>query len=96
MTKPKIFVSRRIPQAGLDMLEKVCEVEINPYNRVLNKDELKEGVKGKEGLLCLLTDTIDSEIMDAAEGIKTIANYAVGYNNIDINEATKTPAVSNS
>lgn len=89
MSKPKVFISRRIPQPGLDIVEKVCEVEMNPEDRVLSKDELKEGVKGKEGLLCLLTDTVDAEIMDSSEALKVIANYAVGYNNIDIEEAAK-------
>jgi len=87
--KPKVFVTRRIPQAGFDILEKRCEVKVNPHHRVLTKKELIEGVKGTDGLFCLLTDTIDKEVMDANPNLKIISNYAVGYNNIDIEEAAK-------
>jgi len=87
--KPKVFVSRRIPQPGLDIVEKECEVKINPYDRVLTKRELIEGVKGIDGLLCLLTDTIDGEIMSVNTNLRIISNYAVGYNNIDVEEATR-------
>ncbi len=87
--KPKVFVSRRIPQPGLDIVEKECEVKINPYDRVLTRGELIEGVKGIDGLLCLLTDTIDGEIMSVNTNLRIISNCAVGYNNIDVDEATK-------
>lgn len=54
----------------------------------MTKDEIIEGVKGKDGLLCLLTDTIDKEVIAAEPELKMIANYAVGYNNIDVQTAT--------
>jgi lactate dehydrogenase-like 2-hydroxyacid dehydrogenase len=85
----KIFVTRRIPQLGLSLLEKHHDLEINPENRVLTKDEIIEGVKGKDGLLCLLTDTIDKDIIMAGPNLRMIANYAVGYDNIDVDCATK-------
>ena len=87
--KPKVFVSRRIPQPGLDIVEKECEVKINPYDRVLTKKELIEGIKEVDGLLCLLTDTVNGEIMSVNTNLKIISNYAVGYNNIDVEEATR-------
>ena len=87
--KSKVFVTRRIPQPGLDMLEERYEVVVNPYDRVLTKDELVEGVKTADGLLCLLTDEITAEVMDANPNLKVISNYAVGYNNIDVEAATK-------
>ena len=55
----KVFVTRRIPEPGLEMLREKCEVEVNPEDRVLTKEEIIEGVKGKDALLCLLTDDID-------------------------------------
>ena len=85
----KIFVTRKIPEAGLDLLRKEHEVEVNPYDRVLTKEEIIQGVKGKDGLLCLLTDTIDEEVINSEPRLKMIANYAVGYNNIDVEAATK-------
>ncbi len=95
--KPEILVTRRLPPKAMELLEKNFKVECNPYNRVLTREELFEGVKGKQGLLPLLTDPIDAEVMDnAGPQLKIIANYAVGYNNIDVGAATvRKIAVSN-
>lgn len=85
-----IFVTRRIPQPGIDMLLKHCNrVDINPEDRVLTKAELLQCVKDRDGVLCLLTDTIDEEILEAAQGVKIFANHAVGINNIDAEAATR-------
>ena len=87
--KPQIFVTRRLPQGAMDLLEENFNVECNPNDRVLTREELLSSVKGKQGLLPLLTETVDGEVMDAAgQGLKVIANYAVGYNNIDVAAAT--------
>lgn len=86
--KPVVFVTRRIPESGIDMLRETCEVVVNGEDRVLSKEELIEGVKGKDALLCLLTDKIDAEVMDAGKSLKVIANYAVGFDNIDVEAAT--------
>lgn len=71
------------------MLKEHYEVEVNPYDRVLYKEEIVNGVKDKDALLCLLTDTIDRDIIEAGETLKIISNYAVGYNNIDVDCATE-------
>jgi glyoxylate reductase len=84
----KIFVTRAIPERGLTMLKRVHDVEVNPHDRVLTKDEILEGIRGKDGLLCLLTDNIDKEIIVSEPRLKMIANYAVGYDNIDVEAAT--------
>ncbi|MGE5509349.1 MAG: 2-hydroxyacid dehydrogenase [Chitinophagales bacterium] len=90
MAKWKVFVTREIPAPGLDMLRAECEVDLNPHDRVLTREELLAGVRGKDGLLCLLTDTIDGEVMDAGlPTLRGIANYAVGFNNIVVEEATR-------
>jgi glyoxylate reductase len=85
----KIFVTRKIPQPGLDLLAKEFAIEVNPHQRVLTKKEIIDGIKGKDGLLCLLTDPIDAEVITAEPQLKMIASYAVGYDNIDIAAATK-------
>ena len=87
--KTRVFVTRQIPQAGLDMLKEHYEVIVNPHNRVLTKEELMDGVKIADGLLSLLTDDITAEVMDVNPNLKIISNYAVGYNNIDVEAATK-------
>ncbi|MGC8971388.1 MAG: 2-hydroxyacid dehydrogenase [bacterium] len=86
----KVYITRRIPEPGIEMIRKEHEVEVNPYDRVLTREELLQAVKGKDGILCLLTDKIDAEVFDAAgPQLKVVSNYAVGYDNIDVNEATK-------
>lgn len=85
----KIFVTRKIPKPGLDLLKKEHDIEINPFNRVLTKKEIIKSLKGKDGLLCLLTDQIDEEVIFSEPSLKMIANYAVGYDNIDVKAATK-------
>jgi len=87
--KSKVFVTRKIPEIGLNILEKECEVKVNPHDRVLTKEELMDEVKEIDGLLCLLTDIIDEKIMDINPHLKIISNYAVGYNNIDVEAATR-------
>ena len=89
MTKPNVYVTRLIPQEGIELLQATCDVEINPHDRPLTREELLERVKGRDGILCLLTDKITAEVYDAAAGVKGFANYAVGYDNIDVQEATK-------
>ncbi|MFA5842634.1 MAG: D-glycerate dehydrogenase [Candidatus Gracilibacteria bacterium] len=86
-----IYVTRRIPEAGLQMLEKAFgKFEMNPDDRVLTREELLEKVKGRDGFIPLLTDKIDDEVMEAAgPQCKIISNYAVGYNNIDVAAASK-------
>ena len=85
-----VYITRKIPQPGLDIVFENCDhVEVNPDDRVLTREELLEQVKGRDGVLSLLTDTIDAEVMDAAHGVKVFANYAVGFNNIDVAAATE-------
>ncbi|MEK7081568.1 MAG: D-glycerate dehydrogenase [Patescibacteria group bacterium] len=89
---PKIFVTRKIPEAGIKkLLDKGYEVEISKKNGVLSKEELIWALREKEydAVLCLLTDTIDGDVFDAAPKAKIFANYAVGFNNIALEEAKK-------
>ncbi|KUO68985.1 MAG: D-glycerate dehydrogenase [Clostridia bacterium BRH_c25] len=90
MTRKRVYVTRQIPEAALEDLKEKFDVAVNPYDRVLSREELLEGVKGMDAVLCLLTDTIDSEVFDAAgTQCRIFANYAVGYNNIDVAAASK-------
>jgi glyoxylate reductase len=87
--RPKVFVSRMIPQEGLDIVLAECDAEVNVDDKHLSPAELVDKVKGKAGLLCLLTDDINEAILDASPQLKVVANVAVGYNNIDIQAATR-------
>ena len=89
----KIYVTRMVPQSGIEALKsKGYEVAVNPEDRVLTKEELIGALKGQnyDALYCLLTDKVDSEVMDAfGPQLKIIANMAVGFDNIDTLEAKK-------
>lgn len=85
----KIFVSRKIPGNALDQLKEGNEVVISDFDRPLTGEELVEKVKGVDALLCLLTDRIDGDLVDAAgPQLKVVSNYAVGFDNIDVKALT--------
>jgi glyoxylate reductase len=95
----KALVTREIPEAGLELLEDldVTVLSEGPPER----DELLEAARGTDGVLCTLTEQIDAEVMDAAgDGLKVVANMAVGFDNVDLEAAkergvvvTNTPEV---
>jgi glyoxylate reductase len=81
--KPPVLLTRRIPSSALATLEAACEVDRNE-GAALSPDELKARLRGKQGVVCLLTDAMTADVMDADSDLKVIANVAVGYNNIDV------------
>ncbi|MBI2099889.1 MAG: D-glycerate dehydrogenase [Candidatus Vogelbacteria bacterium] len=88
----KIFVTRRIPEAGIELLKsKGFEVDVGNKDGVLTREELLAALKSGsyDAVLCLLTDKIDAEVFAAAPTVKIFANYAVGVDNIDVAEAKK-------
>ena len=89
MQKKKVYVTRKLPKEALDKINNEFEMEVNPHDRALTRDELENAVKDIDGLLCLLTDEIDEELLKINPYLQVIANYAVGYNNIDIDACTK-------
>jgi glyoxylate reductase len=86
-----IFVTQLIPQAGLEILRRAYpDYRINAEERVLARWELLEQVRGADALLALLTDKIDADVLDAAgPQLKIVANMAVGYDNIDVQAASR-------
>ena len=85
----KVYVTRQIPEEGINLLKKFCRmVEVNPHDSPLTYDELLMQVKGRDAILTMLSDRIDERLMSEAKSLKVIANYAVGYDNIDIKAAT--------
>lgn len=85
-----IFISRRIFREAIQMLEEEGHnIEINNTSRILPKEELIENIKDKDGLICLLNDEINPAVMDSNPNLKVVANVAVGYDNIDVDQATK-------
>jgi glyoxylate reductase len=87
-----VFVTRRIPEIGIKMLtDKGYTVDVSPKDRPLTKKELIKFLQKKkyDAVLSLLTDPIDAEVMDAAPSVKIFANFAIGFNNIDLEAAKK-------
>ncbi|MBX4187743.1 MAG: D-glycerate dehydrogenase [Candidatus Doudnabacteria bacterium] len=87
----KVFITRNIPQPGIDLLKAGhIEVEVSPLDRPLTREELMQHVNGVDAILSQLVDKVDGEVMDAAgPQLKIVANYAVGFDNIKLDEAQK-------
>jgi glyoxylate reductase len=89
MSKPKVFVTRLIPEKGLELIRDVCDMDLWQAELPPTREELLQHVRGVDGLLCLLTEHINGEVMDeAGPQLKVISNHAVGFDNIDVMAAT--------
>ena len=85
-----IAVTRKIPDAGLELFTDEYEIRLSKQDRVLKEPELKKLVTGADGIIALLTDKIDASILEAAgKQLKIVANFAVGFDNIDLAAAKK-------
>lgn len=82
--RPKVFVSRRLPQKIWDELSQKVDAESWDFETPPPYDVLLEKVQGKEGLLCLLTDRIDARLLQAGSDLRVVSQIAVGYDNIDL------------
>lgn len=83
----KVFITSQIPSAGLDLLRSKFNVKVHLKKSPITQKELLSSVKDCDALISLLSDKISSEVIDAMPKCKIIANYAVGYNNIDVDYA---------
>lgn len=100
-SKPLVVVTRPIPEIGIKKIKARARVKVNPRDRILTPKELLAFVKGADGIVSLLTDKITADVISAAgPRLKVISNYAVGYDNIDVQAAalkhiavTNTPGV---
>ncbi len=87
-TKPKVAVTRLIPEAGLDLLRQSCDVRIWEGDLPPGREELDSLLEGVDGLLSLLTERVDGDLLDRHPSIKVVSNFAVGYDNVDVDAAT--------
>lgn len=83
-SRPKIFITRRIPQAAVDMLQATCEVRHWNDDAPIPREDLMAHVVDIDGLYSLLTEKIDVELLDHAPRLRVISQMAVGYDNIDV------------
>jgi glyoxylate reductase len=85
----KIFVTRRIPGEALSKLEEGNEVVVSSFDRVLTSQEIIDQAKDADAILSLLHDKITAELLDSLPTVKVISNYAVGFDNVDVEAATE-------
>ncbi len=88
MQKPKVFVTRKIPEKGLSIVRDFCDADIWPGDLPPARDDLLKRLEQVDGLLSLLTDRIDGPAMDVSPKLKVISNMAVGVDNVDLAAAT--------
>lgn len=90
MTRPRVFVARIIPDEGLRPIIEACEARVWEDELPPPRDELLRAVEGCGGLLALLTDRVDDELLDrAGPGLKVVSNFAVGFDNVDVAACTR-------
>jgi Lactate dehydrogenase and related dehydrogenases len=88
--KPKVVVTRKIPDQAIELLAAHCELDVWEEEDVpIPRDVLEEKIRDADGLYCLLTDTVDEPLLDRAPRLRVISNMAVGYNNIDVEAASR-------
>ena len=85
----KVLVTGIIPEEVMNLIQSEHEVEANEEDRPIERERLLRAINDKDGLLCMITDTIDAALLERAPRLKMIANYGVGFNNIDLEAATK-------
>lgn len=89
MAKPKVYVTRKLPERGMNIIRECFDAEVWPEYGPPPKEEIIRKTRDVDALVTLLTDKIDAEVFDAAKKLKIVAQMAVGYDNIDVSEATK-------
>jgi glyoxylate reductase len=89
MSQPRVFLSRRLPEAAMAIVQSACQVELwDEAERPAPREALLRGVSSADGLLSLVTDRVDAELLAAAPRLRVVANMAVGYDNIDVPACT--------
>ena len=81
---PAVLLTRRIPQTVLSRLQAACAVDLHDEECAISREALLAKVTGKRALLCLLTDRVDAEVLDAGRDLRIVANIAAGFDNVDV------------
>jgi len=87
--KPKVFVTRPLPNEAMDKIQSACDAKVWEHELPPSRNAFLRNVADIEGLLSLLTDKVDEELMNRSRKLKVVSNCAVGFDNIDVQEATK-------
>ena len=84
-----VLVTGRLPDDVLVLIKKEHNVEFNLQDRPMDRERIILSITDKDGILCMITDSIDRELLDKAPNLKIIANLAVGFDNVDVQAATE-------
>ena len=87
--RPKVYITRKIPEPGPGLIGKYCDIVLHKREQPPRREELIKNIKGKDALLCLLTDRIDREVIEAGADLKVISTLSAGFEHIDVAAATK-------
>src|SRR6266700_1609911 len=87
--KPRVLVTKRIFPEAIDYLKEHCELDYEESDDGLPQDQLRGRLQGKQAILAQLTNKFTPEVIDSLDGLKIIANVAVGFDNIDVPAATR-------
>src|SRR6266540_2059937 len=87
--KPTILISRILPEQALDMARAKAEVDYFAHDRPMPRAELLTRLKGRQGLICVISEVINEELLAACPELRVVSNVAVGYNNVDVAAATR-------
>ena len=85
----KVLVTGILPEEVMALIKTEHEVEANYEDRPIERERLLQAIKDKDGLLCMISDAVDTELLDRAPRLRVIANFGVGFNNIDLDAATR-------
>ncbi len=88
MSKPRVYVTRRIPDQGLDLIRDVCDVTVWQEELPPPREVILREARDCDGLVSLLTDTVDGDLLDACPRLRVVSNMAVGFDNLDVPAAT--------
>src|SRR5271169_6541650 len=94
MPKPKVYSTHPLFEEARKLLDAACDAEYWTNAERPSRDEFLRRVKDKEGLVCLLTEKINDELLRAAPKLRIVSNVAVGYDNIDVDACTKRGVVA--
>ncbi len=89
MMRPKIYITRRIPLPGIDLVSESCDVTFHEGEEAPTREEILKNISDKDGILCLVGDRVDKEFIDSAKNLKVISTMSVGFEHIDIAYATQ-------
>src|SRR5574337_837797 len=89
MERPTLYITRLLPRPVFDAISGQYRMVAEPTDRPPTEDELRRGFAEAQAVICTLTDRIDASLLSQAKRLKIIANYAVGYNNIDLPAASQ-------